>query len=121
MFSIITIRDYVQLHVRRKTFLFLFPKGLNVLVMFVGAAAWRAVRRSGDRITVAEVLTLGGQTPTPSYIFTPKLDNSWYTSRHYHNPRQCHGRLAIAIVLRHRARLHRIRVRRTRNVMPCHS
>lgn len=69
----------------------------------------RRRRRSGDRITVAEVLTLRGQTPTSNYIFTPKLDNSSYTS-HYHNPRQCHGRLGIAIVARHRTRLPRIRV-----------
>lgn len=83
-----------------------------------GSSARRRRRRSGDRITVAEVLTLRGQTPTSNYIFTPKLDNSSYTS-HYHNPRQCHGRLGIAIVARHRTRLPRIRVH-TPHVTLCH-
>lgn len=51
------------------------------------------VRRSGDRITVAEVLvvlTLGGQAlPATTYLLRNLRIG---TRRHYRNPHHCHGR-----------------------------
>lgn len=94
-----------------KLFLFLIPNGLNVAVIFHGMR-----RRSGDRITVAEVLGYGYSTTHTQRAGTP----STFSTRQW--LQECKPRVIIvtraSVTAALRSRRRRRRARHSKVALP---